>query len=539
MAPASPSRRHERAELAARLRAQGLTWAQIATAFRGQYGVNARVAPRLARGWSQREVADRWTARWPDDPKTFKHISYWEQWPAPTGYEPGLRALSNLACLYECAVADLLADVGDYREASYSGAHLEAGGPPNHALRRPARADAIAVTGPISAAGTEQPGTRWPENRPAEIGDLRQLTAWPKELAALGHLMPSQLDSLVPGSAGGTFLAARSEPVVASWPQPSAPLPPGLGRGVPVASHDLDVARGVLGLFRQLDHVHGSGSFVRHLTAYLDTELAGLLARPAIGSSIVSARSRLAAEFLELAGYQAVDAGRNGAAQGFYQRAVTAACMSGDTAYGGYLVGVNLAHLALHAGHPDSALIWAMKAETGLGTAASPATRAAVTAVSARALARMGQEKAATAALLACERLLDTASPGDEPEWIGYFSHAYLSDEIAHCLYDLGHAPAARQEAENALEGVDASHVRRLAIDAALLASTWLRSGDLDQACVVGRQAVEYTARTSSGRCRQRVTALLAALSEYRQAPCVKDLAQYAHDVLPEAAGFS
>jgi hypothetical protein len=271
----------------------------------------------------------------------------------------------------------------------------------------------------------------------------------------------------------------------------------------------------------------------------LDAELASLLARPASGSGVASARSRLAAEFLELAGYQAVDAGRNGAAQRLYQRAVTAASVSGDTAYGGYLIAVSLGHLALHCGHPGVALTWARKAEAGLGTAASPATRAAVTAVSARALARMGQERDTTAALLECERLLDAACVDDEPEWISYFSHAYLSDEIAHCLHDLGRAPAARPEAESALQGVGASHVRRLAIDAALLASIWLRSGDLDQACTVGRQAVEYTARTSSGRCRQRVSALLADLADYRRSPHVEELTQFARDVLPEAASIS
>jgi hypothetical protein len=504
MPTTSPSQRHQRAELAARMRAVGLTWAEIAATFRARYGVNARVAPRLARGWSQREVADRWTARWPNDLKTSKHISYWEQWPAPTGYEPSIRVLSNLACLYECAVADLLADVGDYREAGKGRTHPETG------------------------------------QRPEKIRDPWHLLAWVRELAIPERLIPSQAARpAAPGPPETTFAAARSGPDDESWL--SAPAPPisGAGRGMPVASHDLDVARGVLGMFRQLDHAHGAGSFVRYLGVYIDTELAGLLARPAAGSDVVSARNRLAAEFLELAGYQAVDAGRNGAAQGFYQRALTAASMSGDTEYGGYLAGVSLGHLALHSGRPDVALTGARKAESALGTAASPVTRAAVTAVSARALSRMGREQDTTAALLDCERLLDAATPGDEPEWISYFSHAYLCDEIAHCLHDLGRAPAARPAAESALEGVGASHVRRLAIDAALLASIWLRSGNLDQACAVGRQAVEYTARTSSGRCRQRVTALLAGLSEYRLSPCVTELAQFAHDVLPETEGVS
>src|ERR1700677_4710547 len=117
MPAAPPSQRRERAQLSARLRAEGRTWPEIAQAFRSRYRVNARVAMRLAHGWSQREVADLWTAAWPDDPKTLKHISYWEQWPAESGDEPGLRVLDRLARLYQCSAGDLLADVGDYRHS--------------------------------------------------------------------------------------------------------------------------------------------------------------------------------------------------------------------------------------------------------------------------------------------------------------------------------------------------------------------------------------------------------------------------------------
>jgi transcriptional regulator with XRE-family HTH domain len=109
------SHKQAQAQHAAELRAAGQTWAEVAAAFQREYQVNARVAVRLAHGWSQGDVADRWNTRWPDDLKTFKNISYWERWPAASGYTPSLDVLTKLADLYQCHVADLLADGADHR----------------------------------------------------------------------------------------------------------------------------------------------------------------------------------------------------------------------------------------------------------------------------------------------------------------------------------------------------------------------------------------------------------------------------------------
>jgi hypothetical protein len=109
------SQKQAQALRAAELRASGHTWAEVAAEFREEYRVNARVALRLAHSWSQGDVADRWNERWPGELKTFKNISYWEQWPAPTGYTPSLDVLTNLAELYECHLADLLVDAVDHR----------------------------------------------------------------------------------------------------------------------------------------------------------------------------------------------------------------------------------------------------------------------------------------------------------------------------------------------------------------------------------------------------------------------------------------
>jgi hypothetical protein len=65
----------EQAALAAQLRNEGATWAQVVDHLRARWGLNARQTMRITRGWSQQQVEDEWCRRWPDDPKTFKNIS--------------------------------------------------------------------------------------------------------------------------------------------------------------------------------------------------------------------------------------------------------------------------------------------------------------------------------------------------------------------------------------------------------------------------------------------------------------------------------
>lgn len=109
------SHRQEQLALADSLRAHGQPWHAIATTLRERYNLNARVAMRLAHGWGQADAAAEWNRHWPDDPKTFKNFSYWENWPSPTGHAPPLPVLDRLAQLYECDAADLVAGWSEHR----------------------------------------------------------------------------------------------------------------------------------------------------------------------------------------------------------------------------------------------------------------------------------------------------------------------------------------------------------------------------------------------------------------------------------------
>ncbi|WP_051433265.1 hypothetical protein [Promicromonospora kroppenstedtii] len=187
--------RQEQRELAAALRAEHKTWVQVATVFRERYHVNLRAGLRMARDWSQRDAADRWNQRWPDDPKTDKNFSYWELWPSRTGHAPSLDVLARLAELYECSVADLVADGADFRTR-------------DQAFGGPAGFDAAQLAGLTSAgdAGAEAPEELATLLEHSDMGEIARLaTEWSRQLGN-----PDERRALLLKLSAGLSLAVAS-----------------------------------------------------------------------------------------------------------------------------------------------------------------------------------------------------------------------------------------------------------------------------------------------------------------------------------------
>lgn len=273
---------------------------------------------------------------------------------------------------------------------------------------------------------------------------------------------------------------------------------------------------------RGADHRHGAGSTY--------PELAGIVAR--LGD-LTSQAPQLATGYLELAGYEAVDLGADGLAQRHYLRALEITTRSGDRLYGGYLIAVSLAHLALHCGDPDQAARLAAAALRGTEHASTPAIRAACRTVLARAHARRGDEPACTTALLQVEADLAHSRSGEEPAWIGYFGEADLADEKAHCFFDLGLHELAQREATLAVTLLEPHRIRRLAIDTALHATSLARSREIEHSCASARQAIDHAAAVSSFRSAHRIVLMLAELQPYHDQPDVRAVTEYARTRLP------
>ncbi|MFJ2115900.1 hypothetical protein ACIOEX_29110 [Streptomyces sp. NPDC087850] len=505
------SRRQEQVQFATELRATGKTWPEVAAAVRHRYRVNARVAPRLARGLSQRQVAELWNQCWPDDPKSFKNISTWELWPSSTGHAPSLGTLDRLAQLYECAVPDLLTDL------------------PSHGHPPP--------LSPAPAASVPAVGIDLLDGPAAE-----PLMLTPQPAGTLGHrLYDLRFEELAqalimwvqqanPGLDRRELLLKISTALTVAAAAPLLDMADADERGRVAAVLDdpgrLDLAT-VAHAERVLQHYRRQGDVLGPQIA-LQTALAQ---RHVIADLVTSAPEALRprvltvyAELSQMVGWQLYNLGDYRAAQYCYDDARTAAHDAENTEFVTYVL-CTMSQLATWQNKPRVGIDHAIAAQTWAAQTDSPAARGYAADVAARAFAAAHQDVKAHRALEQEHAAVNGLTVGTPlASWWYFYDESFYWGTNAECALVLGTPEKALAAARTSLPMIDPTNVHNYAHTLALQSQAHLQQGDIAEASAIVGDIARISGVNPSPRIIQRIAGLRTALTPWQRSRAVRKL---------------
>src|SRR5450755_2827682 len=532
------SLRQAQSLLAGQLRARGWTWAEVAAEFRAVYRVNARVALRQAHGWSQPQAAARWTARWPDDPKTFKNFSYWELWPGGTGHAPSLDTLDRLAQLYQCSVTDLLADCGDYGSPQVP-RRAAAPSRTGHTPLSPAgvagpsglvlAASSPALTASAAPAPAAQPPDgRAPASRSPQAPSALSLRAALERIRAADI---SELHGYAGDAAPGqrlkhrTLLLAASSAlaVVAAAPVLEIPRRAATANGgsprTDTAMMDY-IAEIVAGL-RRLGGAVGPRATLPSAMA-LRSAIAAL-ARNA-PATVTAAALAAYGDLTQLVGWLMFNLGDRSAARYYYDDARSAAYQAGNADLVTYVLSAS-SHLAAAHGNSRDAVDHAHAAQQAARSSHSPFAVAYAADVTARAYAAAGQVGRCQAALDREQAALGDIEPQTprSPWWYFYDRSFYWGTE-SECALRLGMSVDASDAAGRSLGPPAPVNLHSSALTLAFRAEALIRQGELEEACSTLADTARLATLNSSRRISRRIDRLRAELSPAENTAAVREL---------------
>jgi tetratricopeptide (TPR) repeat protein len=261
---------------------------------------------------------------------------------------------------------------------------------------------------------------------------------------------------------------------------------------------------------------------------YLQGEVAPLLHgryNDAVGRQLFSAT----AEFTLGVGWMAYDAGKHGLAQRYMGQALRMSHAANDRAFGGRILAA-MSHQALHLGDVRHGIDFACAARAGTQGAVTPTTVAMLAAMEACAHAARGDAAPCLRALSDAERAFDRSRPAEDPPWVD-FDEGGLAGHLARCFRDLNRPREAEQFGVRSIQLCRPNHLRTRVQRYAILASAHAQQGDLEDACAVGRQALEQVPRLRSRRTLDEV-ARLVELVGANGSPATHDFTTEAHEVL-------
>jgi transcriptional regulator with XRE-family HTH domain len=547
------SRRARIAALTKQLRAAGQTWAEIAARIRQEEHVNARVAMRMAHGWTQSEVARLWNERWPAEDGgpgiSDKNASYWETWPQ-SGHEPSLRTLKRLAQLYQCDVGDLIDD-GSYSDLDK--ARRAGQGEGARVVPFDARAPALLA---LEAPGVTNTALHGDQVFPGDLAPLAFIFGQQPGGKEFGRsLAPLEKLGKLAGNEGVSlperdayykqlvqFLATWADSMrrrellrLLSWAAAAAvaaPVFPGLS-----LDDQERVVRVLDGCHRVdepvIDHIESIlwAAMRQDDTlgpqAALDTVLAQRnLVRAVLPECPGQLRPRLLSMFSNLsrfAGWLSFDLRDFDSASYYYEQARTAAHAAENTDLSIFVL-CNMSHLATWRGQPRVGIDHAVAAQGWARETDDLLLRAYVADVAARAYAAIGNQRACFEALSSIPDGLGTTAHTPATSLVYFYGRGQYAITRGQCMLQLGDARGAIRAVQESFTLVNRSFVRNHAFGMFHLGNAHIESGEVEEAARVIGDGAELVVHNHSARLAEQLLRSRGRLDRWHRAPGVMAL---------------
>lgn len=267
------------------------------------------------------------------------------------------------------------------------------------------------------------------------------------------------------------------------------------------------------------------------LLGFLNNHVAPLL-RASYSDETGRQLLRAAGGLVALAGICAYDADRQALSQRYQFQALRMAKASGDRAFGGYVVAL-LSNQAMHLRRYRLVLQYTETALRGASGELSPALRADLHSLQAKAFARMGHRTDAHAQMDAAETTAGQIVPADEPAELGYVQPGLVETQNAEALRRLGDFAAAQVYAEESIRIGGDSHLRGKVHRYAGLAIILATQGEVERAADFAMQMLDHSQGMESWRMHDRVLGVQDVLREHGAgSPAVREFSDRVDDQL-------
>ncbi|MFE0107106.1 transcriptional regulator [Streptomyces sp. NPDC059009] len=307
--------------------------------------------------------------------------------------------------------------------------------------------------------------------------------------------------------------------------------------GPRVRLEDVSAVRNMFGTFQEMDVLQGGGTGHRTLARYMNVHIYPLLGRthPDSNDPVRRALCEAAAEQTYLLGWMAYDDGEHSTAQRYLIQSLRMANESRNAALGAHVL-AGMADQATLLGEPAEGRRLAQSGRAGLAKADSPACLADLWCLEARALAKLGDKRAAAQAVAKSQAAFERVRPEQEQEWAEFIDGAYLNGEYANVFRDIGDAAEAEKHArESIAHARRQKRARRGAMSQAVLSVSHLQRGDLEAAHAAGLRTLSLSRQVKSSRCIEAVQDLQKRMTPFGDHRLVVDFNERAKELVTAA----